>query len=124
MASVPGFDPNHYGGDVWDADAAIREAAPNPLAELAPVVDAGDPDEPVDEAREVLLAEAVDRDGPEDLGDVGRGHRDELVHREQARAHAMGPEHRQAILDAAGVISSSYPRGEPATSVRDGCHRT
>ncbi len=21
---VPGFDPNHYGGDVWDADAAIR----------------------------------------------------------------------------------------------------
>ncbi len=40
----------------------------------------------------------------EDLGDVGRGHGDELVHGQPAGIDAMGPEHGQAVFEAAGAV--------------------
>ena len=42
----------------------------------------------------------------EDLGRVGRGDGDEFVHRQAAGIDPVVPEHRQAILDAAGAVGN------------------
>ena len=47
---------------------------------------------------------ALPRIDVQNLGDVRRSHRDELVHGQAAGPDPLGPQHRHAILDPAGAV--------------------